>query len=165
MCASPWGGHSDVGVAAAALLVQRLGWLDAEWTAVVEGASKAMDVAERFTDGGPHAGGGGDDLRRRVRVILRLGGGVGRAAGDTAPAAGPARAAAAAVEGVGGDAAAAQCTPTWPPTTPGTATAVGATAVGGANAAGAPDRGLLAADRPAATGSGAAKCIGTGAYA
>lgn len=48
VCVSPWTGHSAVGVAAAALLVQRLNWLDAVWTAVPVGASKAMIITERF---------------------------------------------------------------------------------------------------------------------
>ncbi|GAB0495224.1 hypothetical protein MMPV_006523 [Pyropia vietnamensis] len=48
ICASPWTGHSSVGVSAAALLAQRLNWLDPVWTAVPEGASKKMIIAERF---------------------------------------------------------------------------------------------------------------------
>lgn len=48
VCASPWTGHSAVGVAATALLVQRFNWLDAVWTAVPVGTSKAMVITERF---------------------------------------------------------------------------------------------------------------------
>lgn len=66
VCASPWAGHSDVGVAASALLVQRLGWQDPVWSVVGQGASKAMDVAELFAtapgDNGGADGSGGDPI-------------------------------------------------------------------------------------------------------
>ncbi|KAK1865770.1 hypothetical protein I4F81_008293 [Pyropia yezoensis] len=62
VCASPWTGHSAVGVAAAALLAQRLNWLDPVWTAVPVGASKAMLITERFAwpPGPRRLPGGGD---------------------------------------------------------------------------------------------------------
>lgn len=46
VCASKWAGHSDAGVTAAALLVQRFEWIDREWDIVFEGSSKRMVAAE-----------------------------------------------------------------------------------------------------------------------
>ncbi|CAN8068295.1 unnamed protein product [Agarophyton chilense] len=44
VCSSPWNGHSDVGIASAALLVQRSAWIDSDWDIVYEGSSVNMSL-------------------------------------------------------------------------------------------------------------------------
>lgn len=46
VCATPWDGHSDVGIAASALLVQRFAWVQQIWNVVFEGSSKDMIASE-----------------------------------------------------------------------------------------------------------------------
>lgn len=46
VCASPWGGHSNAGIASAALLTQRFEWVDQEWDVVLEGAHKIPRASE-----------------------------------------------------------------------------------------------------------------------
>lgn len=52
ICASPWHGHSEVSIAAAALMTQRFEWIDREWEALLEGSSKepvANEARKEFT--------------------------------------------------------------------------------------------------------------------
>lgn len=46
VCASPWEGHSEHGISAAALSIQRFGWVDQEWDYVPVGAAKIPDASE-----------------------------------------------------------------------------------------------------------------------
>lgn len=42
VCASPWKGHSDTGIACSALLVDSYTWADQDWDVVYEGSSPSM---------------------------------------------------------------------------------------------------------------------------
>lgn len=46
VCAKPYGGHSDVGVASAALLANQFVWIDRDWEVVLEGSSKIPRSSE-----------------------------------------------------------------------------------------------------------------------
>lgn len=61
ICATPWHGHSEVSIAAAALMTQRYEWIDYEWEALMEGASKepvANEARKAFT------------IKRGRRIVL-----------------------------------------------------------------------------------------------
>lgn len=46
VCAEPWGGHSEVGIAASALLTQKFQWVDQHWDFVLVGSKKKFDSTE-----------------------------------------------------------------------------------------------------------------------
>ncbi len=46
LCASPWKGHSELGISAASLLTQRFDWVDKEWHHVLVGSSKTPNSQE-----------------------------------------------------------------------------------------------------------------------
>ncbi|KAI0558699.1 hypothetical protein FGB62_193g037 [Gracilaria domingensis] len=46
VCPSRWAGHSAVGIASAALLVQRSEWIDSDWDIVYEGSSVNLSLSD-----------------------------------------------------------------------------------------------------------------------
>lgn len=46
VCDEPWGGHSNVGVASCALLVQKFNWVDTEWDIVYVGSNHKFIAAD-----------------------------------------------------------------------------------------------------------------------